>query len=410
MKLTKKIAIIMALALCIQGFTACGSKPVNTEDKKAEVTITDSDNKQEDKTETADTAQSDAADADTSAADSAQVDPNGTHKVVDHAGNEVEVPNTIDAIVIDQIPILSTYMAYWQGKAPYIVGYAGSLKQTIEGTVLKDIAPELLDASNTVHAQSDINTEEIVKLNPDVIFYNASNKQHYEQLSKTGIPCVGFATVNMKNNADPIERYAQWLRLLEDVFGEKGKMDDFINHGFDMAKSVEDKIATIPEDKRPSAMILWKVAKTTPVISGNGDFGYYWLQRLGVKNVAENSDKFSQTTMEQIYEWNPDILFLDGPGLLPQLTTDIVLNNKYDGMDFSPLKAVENKRVYNTKLGMWNWFTPNSDAPLVLMWLAKNTYPDVFADMDLNTEIKNYYKTYYNYDLTDEQVEDMFKI
>ena len=36
-------------------------------------------------------------------------------------------------------------MAYHHGKAPYIVGYAGSFKQVISNTVLKDIAPELLD-------------------------------------------------------------------------------------------------------------------------------------------------------------------------------------------------------------------------------------------------------------------------
>ena len=90
-------------------------------------------------------------------------DEDGSHIVTHHAGHEVEVPNKIEKIVIDQVPILSTYMAYNEGKAPYIVGYAGSLKQVISETVLKDMAPELLDASNTVQGQSDINVEEIMK-------------------------------------------------------------------------------------------------------------------------------------------------------------------------------------------------------------------------------------------------------
>lgn len=79
-------------------------------------------------------------------------------------------------------------MAYHGGEAPYIVGYAGSLKQVAEKTVLKDIAPELMDAEETVHGQSDLNIEEIVKLKPDVIFYNATNKDRYEALKKSGIP------------------------------------------------------------------------------------------------------------------------------------------------------------------------------------------------------------------------------
>ena len=39
----------------------------------------------------------------------AAVDEKGTHKVTDQAGNTVEVPNKITRVVIDQIPILSTY-------------------------------------------------------------------------------------------------------------------------------------------------------------------------------------------------------------------------------------------------------------------------------------------------------------
>ena len=169
--------------------------------------------------------------------------------ITDHAGNEVEVPEKVERVVIDQIPILSTYMAYHHGKAPYIVGYAGSLKQVILNTVLKDIAPELLDSQNTVQAQSDINIEEIMKLKPDVIFYNASNKEHYETLKKTGIPCVGFATVGTNGPADPIDRYTQWLKLLEDVFGENGKTDDFIKAGQDIVKDVEERISKIDDSK-----------------------------------------------------------------------------------------------------------------------------------------------------------------
>ena len=40
---------------------------------------------------------------------------------------------------------------------------------------------------------------------------------------------------------------------------------------------------------------------------------------------------------------------------------------------------------------MWNWFTPNPDAPLVLAWLASRTYPDAFADYPLEDTIREYY-------------------
>lgn len=147
----------------------------------------------------------------------ASMDETGTHTVVDHGGNEVEVPNKVTRVVIDQIPILSTYMAYFEGSAPYIVGYCGSFKSVISDTVLKNIAPELLESSDTVYAQSDLNIEEIMKLNPDVILYNAGNSSHAEILKASGIPSIGFATVGASTEADPIERYEEWLKLLEQI-------------------------------------------------------------------------------------------------------------------------------------------------------------------------------------------------
>ena len=336
-------------------------------------------------------------------------DEAGSHIVVDHAGHEVEVPNKIEKIVIDQVPILSTYMAYNEGKAPYIVGYAGSLKQVISETVLKDMAPELLDATNTVQGQSDINVEEIMKLKPDVIFYNAKNQDRYEKLSKTGVPCIGFVTMGADTPADPINRYGEWLKLLEDVFGEKGKMDDFLKAGDDIVKDVEERIAKVPDEKRPSGMILWKYQEGTPIVAGKGTFGDFWLKRLKVKNVAEEAKGYAKVNVEQIYSWNPDVFYLDGPGLL-NIKTEDVYNNSVEGFDFSNLKSVKDKRVYNSKLGMWNWLTPNPDAPLVLAWLASETYPDAFKDYDLKKVIKDYYQKWYNYELTDEQIEDMFNI
>ena len=336
-------------------------------------------------------------------------DEAGSHIVTDHAGHEVEVPNKIEKIVIDQVPILSTYMAYNEGKAPYIVGYAGSLKQVISETVLKDMAPELLDASNTVQGQSDINVEEIMKLKPDVIFYNAKNQDRYEKLSKTGVPCIGFVTMGADTPADPINRYGEWLKLLEDVFGEKGKMDNFLAAGNEIVKDVEERIAKVPDEKRPSGMILWKYQEGTPIVAGKGTFGDFWLKRLKVKNVAEEAKGYAKVNVEQIYAWNPDVFYLDGPGLL-NIKTEDVYNNSIDGFDFSNLKAVKDKRVYNSKLGMWNWLTPNPDAPLVLAWLASETYPDAFKDYDLKKVIKDYYQKWYNYELSDEQIEDMFNI
>ena len=333
----------------------------------------------------------------------------GTHEVVDYAGNHVQVPDKIERVVIDQIPILSTYMAYFEGSAPYIVGFAGSFKDTISQTVLKDIAPELMESEQTVYAQSDLNIEEIIKLEPDVIFYNAGNTEHAEILKASGIPAIGFPTIGGDTPADPLTRYKEWLNLLEDVFGEEGKMDAFFARGDEIVADVKERIAQVPEEERPNAMILYKVTDGVPQVAGKNVFGDFWLQNLGVKNVAEEAQGFAQVSFEQIYQWNPQVLFLNGPGL-SKITEMDVLENAVEGVDFSTIQAVKDGRVYDTTLGMWNWFTPNPDAPLVLAWLAYNTYPEQFADYPLEDTIRSYYKDSYGYDVTDEELEGMLSL
>ena len=394
----KNIAFLCALSLMAMALAGCGSSQASavsgaTTEAEAEAT------------EAIETASETAAEA-AAGEDRSEAPDSGTHTVIDHGGNEVEVPNEITRVVIDQIPILSTYMAYFEGSAPYIVGFCGSFKSTISDTVLKNIAPELMETADTVYAQSDLNIEEIMKLEPDVIFYNSGNAEHAEILKASGIPCVGFATVGDDTESDPVERYKQWLRLLEDVFGEQGKTDEFIAAGEEIVADVEARIAEIPEEERPSALILWKYANGIPQVSGNGTFGTYWLRRLGVSDPASEVNGFGQVNMEQIYAWDPDILFLDGPGLL-NLKTGDVLSGNVAGADFSAMKAVKDGRVYNTTLGMWNWFTPNPDAPLVLAWLACNTYPEEFADYPLEDTIRQYYQDWYGYEITDAELEEM---
>ena len=125
--------------------------------------------------------------------------------------------------------------------------------------------------------------------------------------------------------------------------------------------------------------------------------------------MAEEAQGFAQVSFEQIYDWNPEVMFVNGPGLFKVTETDI-LENKIEGVDLSTIQAVKDGRVYDTTLGMWNWFTPNPDAPLVLAWLACNTYPEQFVDYPLEDTIRDYYKECYGYEVTDEELEEMIHL
>ena len=57
---------------------------------------------------------------------------------------------------------------------------------------------------------------------------------------------------------------------------------------------------------------------------------------------------------------------------------------------------------------MYRWYPPSSDTPLMLEWFAKQMYPEKFEDVDMNTEVKEYYSEFYGIELTDEDVTTIF--
>ena len=118
----------------------------------------------------------------------------------------------------------------------------------------------------------------------------------------------------------------------------------------------------------------------------------------GADNVAaENSD----ITMEEILEINPDIILLSW---FDEFTPEDLYNNTIDGQDWSNVKAVQDKRVYKTPIGIYRWDAPGVETPLMMEWLASLIQPEVFSDIDIRKEVADYFKTYFEYELTDEDM------
>lgn len=120
-------------------------------------------------------------------------------------------------------------------------------------------------------------------------------------------------------------------------------------------------------------------------------------------NVTKESEEGSMpVNLEQILEWDPDVILVTGVGM-SSMTAAEILGNQVDGIDLSSLRAVQNGDVYSTQLGMWNWFTPGPDAPVVANWIGKTLYPDKFADVDMVSMTQDYYNEMYKYEVDAER-------
>ena len=326
-----------------------------------------------------------------------------TRTVTDQNGDEIVLPNEINRVVITSPwPLPSVYGLY-MGSGERIVGIHPAAQGAAENSLLMRIAPEIAEAETGFINGTEINIEELMKLEPDVVFYPAGNDEQKAALANAGIPAVAFSTSIAQFNT--VETVNRWVELLGEIFGDEVKADEITAYGRDIENMILERIKDIPEEEKPRALIMYHYKDDNMQTSGAKHFGQYWLDMAGAINVAGDQDAGGvPISMEQINEWNPDILFVTN--FSPYLVEDFY-KNAIEGDDWSSIKAVQDEKVFKYPLGMYRWYPPSSDSPLTLLWLVKQVHPDLFKDIDLEQEIRDYYTRFYNLELTDEDIVTM---
>ncbi|MDN5755817.1 MAG: ABC transporter substrate-binding protein [Acidipropionibacterium jensenii] len=323
-----------------------------------------------------------------------------TRTVTDHSGAEVTIPAEINGVAFEQIPLLSTYVAYFDGEAPNVVATSERLINMMDETILADIAPEALEVDTSFDKQGTINAETLLDIGPDLVFNNAHNQDNRSAMEAVGLDVVGFDT-----RGTPTDTYVKWLRLLEDVYGEPGKMDDKIAYGGELIDDAEARVAAVPEDEKRTALVVMQTNQGMLAVAGGQD-GWFtdgWAESMNFINATADSEQGQiPVNAEQLLAWDPDVIFVTGKGQ-SSMTAAEILNNEIEGIDLSGLSAVQNGEVYSTELGMWNWFTPNPAAPVVANWLGSRLYPEQFEDVDLVQMTQDYYAQMYGHEVDEDR-------
>ncbi len=385
----KLVTLLLALCMCILSATACTQQTDTPagQVEKSSGQIEETSNQTSGLTGTADKAAE-----------------KGTRVIVDQAGNEVEIPVDIERVVITSIwPLPSVYVLF-QGSADKLVGMHPASLSAAKYSMLTKVAPEIKDVETGFIQNGEINVEELIKLDPDVVFYSASNTVEKEILEKAGIPAVGFSTSIAKFNT--VETVNQWVQQLGVIFNEEDKAKGITEYGNEVYTEIQSRLKSVGEKDKPRVLILFKYSDTQFQTSGSNFFGQYWCEASGAINVASGLSGMVDINMEQVYEWNPDIIYITN--FSQYMPEDLFANKALEGHDWSGVKAVKEKKVYKYPLGMYRWFPPSSDSPLCLWFLAKTNHPELFKDIDLEQKVKEYYEKFYKIKLTDGEVNTIF--
>ena len=329
----------------------------------------------------------------------------GTHVITDHLGIEVEVPYEVNRIAVGNILPLPSVLTVFFDSAEKIVGMSPNSMSAAENGLLGELYPEVLNAETAYMNGTDINLEELMKLEPDVVFYSASQPDQGEQLRNAGFAAVAISVNKWEYNA--IETLNHWIILLSEIFPDNDKTEIVAKYSKEYYELVQERVAEIPEEERERVFFLFKYTDTSMQTSGSKFFGQFWADAIGAINVAEEIEMDNQVdaNMEQIYAWNPSTIFITN---FTAAQPEDLYTNAIGNYDWSAIDAVQNEKVYKMPLGMYRSYTPGADTPVTLLWFAKTTYPELFEDIDIIQETKDYYKEVFGLELTDDQAASIF--
>lgn len=331
-----------------------------------------------------------------------QTEEGTTKTIVDQAGVEMEIPTQIDRVVVGAWQMAAP-LAVYLGGGEKIVGMAPASYKAVENGILGELYPELLNAKTEFYNGGDINMEELLKLDPDIVIGVSASVA--ETIRKAGIPALVVSVSDW--GYDVIDTFETWHNLFDDIFGGSAYSGDITAYSREVQAAIEEKVSVIPEEERKKVMVLFTYSDEVMTTSGSLFFGQSWCDLTGAVNVgAEITTAGSATIdMEQVYEWNPDVIIITN---FTSAQPEDLYNNAIGGDDWSTVAAVQNGQVYKMPLGVYRTYTPGVDTPVTLQWFAKAVYPELFEDVDVEQEAKDYFTNYLQIELTDEQIESIF--
>lgn len=330
-----------------------------------------------------------------------------TITVTDHADRQVEVPAEINRVVVADIYPMASVLTVFLGSAEKLVGIDPVCMSAAQSGLLGELFPEILDADTSFMNGGDLNVEALLALEPDVVFCSAGNSDLITTLENADIPAVGISP--SKWDYDILETYDQWVSLLAQIFPDNSQVSDKVaSYSKEVYDQVQETVKDIPQEEKKKVLFLFQYDDQQMVTSGKHFFGQFWCDAVGALNVAEEIEVDNSNAiinMEQVYQWNPDVIVITN--FTPTQPEDLY-NNAVGGDDWSSVKAVQDEQVYKMPLGTYRSYTPSSDTPVTLLWMAKTVYPDLFSDVDITQEVKDYYQEMYQVELTDDQIERMY--
>ena len=252
------------------------------------------------------------------------------------------------------------------------------------------IRPSLHD---TVRISQNASVEEIASRNPQLVLTKAT---HYESIAKKldqlGVP-------NFTLNLESYEDWQQEIKQLGKLLKNTTRADEILSMYDTRLSQITSKVSTLPDTEKKRVLLLQGVSSDN--VNSFKIAPDVWMQTWMVETIGATpvwkgansaANGWSTVSFEQIAAWNPEVIYI----VSYKMPSNSFIKEIYSSSLWANLDAVKNHQVKQTPSDMMSYIQPVASWILGIEWMAKDLYPTLFADMDMEKQIATFYRSFYS--------------
>ena len=236
------------------------------------------------------------------------------------------------------------------------------------------------------------NIESLLATTPDLGFVVDAQAAHV--LERAGIPAVVLDWY--RDDAVP-----RSVELLGQITGNAQRAHAYAAWRADLLAQIAARLDKLPEARRPRVLYCRYANLTQPIMTPAN----HLIAAAGGRSVTEGNNPLGldvfPMSAEQIIAWQPEVVLLALGDDRERALADA---------RFAQVPAFARKRVYTVPHGahLWTHYTP--EEPLGVLWAAKLLHPELFAQVDVAAQARQFYARFFGHDLNDAQIAHILRV
>ena len=316
-----------------------------------------------------------------------------TRAFTDCTGRTVTLPETVTKIAVSG-PLSQIYLLPLAGDL--LVGVSNAYTPEA-ASYLPDYILEKQEIGQLYGSKGEMDLEALLQADPDVVIDigegKATVRDDMERLTnQTGIP---FVHIDASVSTAP-----QAYRKLGELIGRQEKAESLAAYCQKVLDQTAAMMKQVDADNARKTAVYCLGDRGTNVLAA-GSFHAETVNllcdNLAVLEEVVASGAGNEVDLEQLLVWDPEVILF-----APDSNFEEVGSLE----SWQSLSAIRSGQYYKTPNGPYGWLSspPSVQRYLGMLWLGALLYPD-YVNYDLQEAVTEYYKVFYNCELTDEMYE-----